>query len=265
MKLQDTVLYRMRRSLLFLALLLVSVSGYGQQRIAYPGNSGNGSGDTIGNSQRERVLGFYLRKTDTPRDFIDGKGYHPYYLRSRTTPVLRAGEDRTASLTIHGRTYDNIVLHYDTFTGEVIYTDDSLIYDSKVRFVALNSNNISRFDLYFRLDTMSFRYFGKDPETTFNLQEGFYEVVRDLSTRFIIRHVSTSYISYSKTEEYTYAPVSYIRIGNGFSMITSRKQFISLFGDRSEEISHFLRQKKIRIPKADKRQINDVLKYYESL
>jgi hypothetical protein len=110
-----------------------------------------------------------------------------------------------------------------------------------------------------------FRYFRKDRDTTFNLQDGFYEVVRDMPTGYIIKHVSTKFISFNKTEEYRYAPVSYIRISDGFSMITSRKQFISLFGDRSEEIRHFLRQKRIKIPGAGKRQITDVLQYYEGL
>jgi len=265
MKLQNTGLCCMKRNILFQVLLLVSVMVYGQQVIRYPGAVGKGSNDTIGKLQQEWLIGYYLKKTGSPREFIDGKDYYPYYLRSRNTPLLRADEDRSASLTINGRRYNNIVLQYDTYTDDVIYTDDSLIYDNQVRYVALNSNKISQFELYFKSDTLLFRYFSKYSDTTFNLQDGFYEVVRDMSTGYIIKHVSTTSISFNKTVEYRYAPVSYIRISDGFSMIISRKQFISLFGYRSEEIRHFLRQKKIRIPKADKRQITDVLKYYESL
>ena len=54
-------------------------------------------------------------------------------------------------------------------------------------------------------------------------------------------------------------------VGDGFVRITSRKQFVNLFGNRSKEIKKFIKEKRIRIPRADKQQIADILRFYESI
>jgi hypothetical protein len=239
--------------IVFLILIMISFKGQCQQNIR------------IHEIDSRQLNDLYLQKTGSSREYIDGKDYFPYYYRSETTPILRPEEERAASLTIHGRTYIGLVLQYDTYTDGVIYTDDSLIYNNRVCEVSLNKDCISRFDLFFSNDTMRFRYFCGESDTTFNLPQGFYEVAYDMQSKFLIRHVSSAVISPDKVESYVYTPVNYIKVNNGYAGIESRKQFISLFGNRSEEISHFLRQKHIRIKKADKEQITGVLKYYEAL
>jgi hypothetical protein len=246
-------MFRVRIYIVFLMLAMISPEGASQQNIQDHKIDG------------QRLKNLYLAKTGSPREYIDGKDYFPYYFRSGTTPLLRPEEGRTASLTIHGRTYDGLTLQYDTFSDELIYADDSLIYNNRVCKVSLNKEYVSRFDLYFRSDTLHFRYFKRESDTTFSLPEGFYEVAYEMKTKFLIRHVSTNDLSPDKTESYIYKPVNYIQVSHGYAGIESRKQFVSLFGDKSEEISRFLHQKHIRIKKAVKEQIRDVLKYYEAL
>lgn len=235
------------------SLLLISPELACQQnnRILYTGN--------------RKLNDFYLEKTGSPREYIDGKDYFPYYFRSENTPILRSGEERSATLTIHGRTYNGLNLQYDTYSDEVIYSDDSLVYDNRIRQVSLNKYCISRFDLFFRHDTLHFRYFPGMNDTDFNLPDGFYEVGYDRKTGLLVRHISSVVVSMNKVESYNYRPVNFVRVSDGFEEIESRKQFVSLFGSRSEQISHFLRQNHIRIKRADKKQITDVLKYYETL
>ena len=82
--------------------------------------------------------------------------------------------------------------------------------------------------------------------------------------RFLIKHISSRY-KYEAIDEYSYNPVRYLKIGDEYSRLSSKKQFIALFGDRSDEIRKFLRDNGIWFRKADKRQIVDVLKFYENL
>jgi hypothetical protein len=255
----------MFKNIVFLIVLLASLPGYGQQEMLFPGTDSKTRFDSIEKLQINRVNNLYLQRTGFDREFVDGKDYVPYYYRSRSTPLLRSDEDRSASLTIQGRTYAPLVLQYDTHTDEVIYTEDSLIFNNRVYQVSLNKNKISRFDLCFRHDTLHFSYFGKDRHTNFNLEDGFYEVAYENKTQYLIRHVSLVYHTMDKIEEYFVQPVNYINVGHGFSKITTTKQFIELFGKQSDDIRHFLQEKKIRIRKADKKQITNVLKYYEAL
>ena len=215
-------------------------------------------------------LQLYLDQTDSEIGFVHGKEYYPYYYRSVNSPVLRAEERRTASLTFDGRTYDNIVLQYDTYTDEVIYTYDNLFIDDKIRKVSLNKYDVGSFDLCFSGDTMHFRYFAQANDSLFNLSDGFYEVVRDSKTKCVIRHQSEKNIVLNSPgsyafDDYLYKPVCYINTGDGYQKFTSRKQFTRLFNSSSVQISRFLRSNRIRIKKADKVQISEVLKYYEQL
>ena len=222
--------------------------------------------DTVQNG----MIGIYLEKTGPARAFIDGKNYYPYYLNAKNIPLLRDEERRSARLTINGRSYDNLVLKYDTYTDDIIYTDDSLIYDNRVRQVALNKYKVSRFDLIFSYDTMFFRFFSKTIDSTFNLPEGFYELARSGKVTYLIRHrsyatkVAPGYNAAS-LRDYVYKPENYIRMENDFARITSRRQFTELFGEHSHEMNRYLKSRRINISKADKRQIIEVLKYYEKL
>ena len=216
----------------------------------------------------EGMIHVYLEKTGPARAFIDGKNYYPYYLNAKNIPLLRNEERRSARLTINGRSYENLVLKYDTYTDDIIYTDDSLIYDNRVRQVALNKYKVSSFDLIFSYDTLFFRYFSKESDSTFNLPEGFYEVARSGEVTYLIRHRSYATkaapgYNAPSLRDYVYKPENYIRIDNDFVRITSRRQFTQLFGEHSHEINRYLQSRRINISKADKRQIIEVLRYYE--
>jgi hypothetical protein len=254
-----------KRDILFLTMLIFSLTGSSQRANPFPGNGSKEFYDSIGKLQINRMNILYLEKTGIDRALVDGKDYFPYYYRSQNKPLLRNNEERSAALIIHGRSFRNIVLQYDTYTDELIYSDDHLIFNNRFCQVSLNKNEVSRFDLYFRHDTLHFRYFCKDNDAGFSLDDGFYEVVYESGTEYLIRHKSSVYQTIDKIEEYSYKPVSYIKISNGFSEITSKKKFIALFGKKSDDIRHFLRQRRIRFQQADKKQISEVLRYFESL
>ena len=215
-------------------------------------------------------LRFYLDQTSIKRGFVNGREYYDYYFRSMHSPILRDDEPRTAILTFRGRTYNNLDLQYDTYTDEVVYAYDSLILGDKFRKVSLNKYDVDRFDLCFRKDTMHFMYLSTEIDSSFSLNDGFYEIAHDSKTKFIIRHVSVKYTILDSPgtyaiDDYQYKPVNYINTGDGYKKITSRKQFVRLFNSSSSQISRFLRTNRINIRKADKRQISVVLNYYEQL
>jgi hypothetical protein len=66
-------------------------------------------------------------------------------------------------------------------------------------------------------------------------------------------------------DEYGYKPAGYVMTDAGFTRITSRKQFVNLFGSKSKEIKQFIGSNGIRIRKADKNQIKNILVFYEGL
>jgi len=228
------------------------------------------AGIQLVNAEGGEWLQQYFEKTAPPLGFVSGCEYYPYYFRARTSPILRGEEIRTAILTFQGRMYNNLVLQYDTYTDEVVYSYDTISVGNKIPMVSLNKYDASSFDLCFDKDTLHFRYLSNDTDPAFSLPGGYYEVVHDSKTQFIIRHRSDKYTILESNnayaiDDYLYDPIEYINTGAGFQRITSRKQFIKSFGSASAQISRFLRTNRIRIKEADKGQVTRVLKYYEQL
>jgi hypothetical protein len=206
----------------------------------------------------------YTVETGCGKDFINGRDYVQYYPRSEHKPILYPDKEGTASLTYRGRAYRNLVLHYDTYFDQVIYGIKTTTSRDYVRQVALNSDNISQFVLYFDHDTLTFRYFSNKLDPYFNLDDGFYEVVYNGRCKYLVRHMSTHYML-NGVDEYSYDPSGYVMVGDGFVRITSRKQFVHLFGKRSKEIKQTIKERRISIRRADKHQIADILRFYESI
>jgi hypothetical protein len=242
-------------------LLLVSFRGF-SQTFQLPVNTDNSELFVrIEKDQLKDIDSLYVVESGCGSDFISGREYSVYYFRSDHKPVLFYGRERTASLVYKGRRYANLVLQYDTFLDQVIY----MVYNNwNASQVALNSDNISRFDLYFDYDTLTFRYISDAVYPSFNLDDGFYEVTYDGKCKYIIRHGSTHY-KRNGVDEYDYKPTGYVMINGGFIKITSQKQFVDLFGSKSKEIKQFVVNNRIRIRRADKRQITDIITFYESL
>ncbi|MCU0377462.1 MAG: hypothetical protein MUC78_04315 [Bacteroidales bacterium] len=252
------------RNILILTLLFTSFEVNAQQRFPFIEPDAVQVFGELERAQVDHLTNLYLKNTTYPRDLIHGREYIRYWYNSKDNPLLRSDEERSASIVFRGRSYDNIVLQYDTFTDQVIYTDDTLIFNNRMWQVALNGDYIERFDLRFGNEILRFRYFRKEQDSTFNLQDGIYEVVYDNACKYIIRHISTRAII-DGVDEYTYAPVGYIKVSNGYSEISSKEQFLRLFGDRYAEVRQLIRHNNIRIRKPDKWQIAEVLKYYEEL
>ena len=228
------------------------------------------TGIHLENTEEGEWLQQYIEKTAPALGFVNGREYYIYHFRSKNSPILRNDERRTANLTFRGRTYYNIVLQYDTYTDEVIYSYDTVTVDNKIPRVSLNKYDVISFDLCFDYDTLHFRYLSGASDPTFSLPDGYYEVVLESKSRFIIRHKSEKYtnLDYMNSyaiDEYLYHPIFYINTGDGFQKITSRKQFIKLFSPAAAQISRFLRTNRIKFRKADKGQITRVLKYYEQI
>ncbi len=204
----------LKYSLLYL-FLLSSLLLEGQQA----GNTVIGierdSLEKLEKTQADKLLMIYLKEVGRRDELINGRDFFPYYYRSKLKPLLFPDKNRSASLVLKGRTYDDIILHYDTYTDEVILADTSLVFNSRLYEVSLNSDNIDMFILKFDNDTLTFRFFRQEPANGFNLQNGFYEVVSEGSIKYLVRHRSVVH-ERNGIDEYFYSPVGYVSTGKEF-------------------------------------------------
>jgi hypothetical protein len=222
------------------------------------------SSNNIIDRQMEYILSEYSARVETPKEFINGKEYEPYYLRSKSKPVLMHDIKRTATLFTKTRKYSNLSLQYDTFLDEVIYTDTSRTINFRFPQIALNKDIVEGFNLYFDTDSMIFKYFAAPECTKVDLAEGFYEIGYTGESKYVIRHTSSFYVR-EGLNEYKYTPENYISVGDKYFRIKSRGSLLKLFGDKSDEMKRYLHMSRIRIKQADKSQFTNILKFYDSL
>jgi hypothetical protein len=255
----------MIKNSLLIALFLCSFTVVGQNSVSFKKNTSNDKYSSLEKNQIKDLYELYSLKLGSSYELVNGREYFPYYNRSKLKPILFIDRKHSSSITLRGRNYDNISLNYDTFSDEVIFNVTMLLnnnYDPYV--VSLNKDNVDCFELKYIDDTLSFRYLQKVTNPGFDLQDGFYELVYNGKSKYIIKHKSSVYES-DGVKEYSYTPVGYVNAGNGYVKIKSRGQFYRLFGDRSEDVRRFIKESGINIRRADKKQIMYVLNYFDSL
>jgi len=209
-------------------------------------------------AQKEYVEKAYALRVGVDDGLINGRTYFPYHYRSKSKPLLFFEKDRTASISINGRNYKNVFLHYDTFTDEVIYPEIENKHAQGLYQVSLNKDIIDSFVLFFNDDTLTFRNVTVNEAASAGIPSGFYESAYDGDIKYIIRHTSAVHQK-NGIGEYFYSPIGYVDTGSGFTRIRSNSKFIKLFGDRSAEIKKILDRYKINVRKANKNQITGAL------
>jgi hypothetical protein len=252
------------QTLFFLVSSLVSGQNSNLLKSKSYKDSGNTDKTSLIARQTDYLKKLYSENVEAPMELINGKEYEPYYLRSEVKPLLFPNRERTASILTRTRRYNNLTLQYDTYLDEVVYTDTSKQINFRFPQIALNKDIIAGFNLYFKDDSLIFRYFGVSDCSGKNLKEGFYEVVHEGKTSYIIKHESSFY-QRQGLNNYKYSAKNLISTGGEFIRIKNKKSLLSLFGERSVEIKSFLHSAKIKMRKADKEQILAIVKFYDSL
>jgi hypothetical protein len=253
----------MSKFLLFLLVFSISIQGIAQKSLTLQGVNERNNYLTILGFQKDYLYKFYYQKVDDADALINGRDYVPYYNRSKSKPLLIDEKKSTGSLTFNGRKYNHLILDYDTYLDELIYSDSSKFINDVMFKIALNKEPVDGFSLFPGNDTLIFRHFRPGGTMKFNLPEGFYEVIYDGETKYIRKHQSLP-LEKDGIYEYVYSAYDYILVGDDFSRITTTKSFIKLLGAKSNRVKKFMRINSVHLRKADNKEISIVMKYYDS-
>lgn len=216
------------------------------------------------NGQIDYLTRFYFQNVNNTYELVNGKEYIPYYFNSSQKPLLFFGRKHKSSLVVNGRRYQDVFLEYDTHLDELIYSDNMKLIDSKVFTIALNKDPVDGFSFYYSDDTLVLRHLSPERDPEFNLPEGFYEVVYDGRSKYIISHRSHLNVE-EGMDQYVYEPEKYIQLKGKYIRVKNTRGFLELFEDRTAEMKKFLRSNRIHFRKSDKKAIAAALQYYDKL
>jgi hypothetical protein len=212
----------------------------------------------------QQVKDFYYKSISTPIEILNGKEYINYFFHGKTTPLLFSNQLFNSSMIFNKRTYNNVNLQYDTYLDEVLYTDTSKIINFEFPRIALNKELVEGFSFHFRGEFYNFRHLNFPVQSKNSPGDGFYDLVYDGPSMFIIKHRSSLY-ERDAVIEYKYSPIKYIFIEGAFRKFVSMKDFIGLFGSHEEEIREYLHDNRIKIRNTSKDVIAGILKHYDSI
>ncbi len=178
-------------------------------------------------------------------------------------PILFYNKESRGSIRFFNGELRNIMLEYDTFLDELVYTDSTRYSQYPYCKITLNRDSFICFTLNFGEDTMVFKYLKPEDEKFYNLKEGFYEVVYEGKSRYIVKHQS-SVAETNSVKNYYYKPVLYLLTGSSYTRIKSSKKLISLLAAGSPDLTAYITANNINRRSPTKKQIIGLLKYYDS-
>jgi hypothetical protein len=253
--------------LLILIIILVREENpaYGQQGIISDNHDDRNSRIAPSELQAGDIRDLYFSQVSYPREIVYGKEYLSYYYRSNVIPLLNSGKEFNATLILNGRKYENILLQYDTFLDEVIYTDTSMMINFQFPKIALNKNAISSFTLYTETGSMQFEYVKFPSSGNAKFQDGFYEIAYNGRVKLLIKHVSKEYTTSQALINYEYTPQMLVFSGNEYYRLKGKRSLISIFSNSTDDFGKQLKEAGIKSKITDKNQVINVLKYFDAL
>jgi|WetSurMetagenome_2_1015567.scaffolds.fasta_scaffold09224_4 hypothetical protein len=254
----------MIKYLFFFSLIFFSMTATAQHSVKANANSGDDTYAGLEKKQIENLYRFYSGKIESSYDFICGREHYPYYFSSEFKPILFYGKKHSSLITIKGSTYSNYSLSYDTNKDQLIYLDTVNRMAYRPFGMALNRNNVNNFEFDYSDDTLSFRFFSKENDPSFNLADGFYQVVYYGKCKYLVKYVASA-VMHGSEIEYYYSPVGLLNTGNGYVKVKMGMQFLRQFGTRTRDIRKYMSRSGINFRRASKRQLVSVFKYYDSL
>jgi len=254
----------MARLSFLLFLILCSFRGLSQETAIVIASGGKDMIAHTEKAQKEYLEKAYSLRVGVDDGVVNGRTYFPYHYRSKNKPLLYFEKDRTASITMDGRKYENIILQYDTFTDEVIFPEIENKHGQGLYQISLNKDIIDSFVLFFKDDTLTFRNITEKEVGRASLPSGFFEIAYDGDSKFMVRHTSAVHQK-NGIDEYFYSAAGYVNTGSGFTRIRSNGQFIKMFGNRSAEMKKIVDRYKINVRKANKNQIISALRLFDNL
>lgn len=254
----------MTKNLIFFSLIFLSMTVTAQHQVKVKSSEVTDTYAGLEKNEIKNLYVLYSGKVESSYDFICGREHYPYYYSSESKPILFYGKKHTSSITINGSTYNNYSLNYDTNKDQLIYLDTVNRMAYRPFGMALNRDNVNNFEFDYIDDTLIFRFFSKDSDPSFNLADGFYQVVYFGKCKYLIKYMSSA-VMHGSEIEYYYSPVGFLNTGKGYVKVKMEAQFKRQFGSGSREVRKYMSASGINFRRASKRDLVNVFKYYDSL
>jgi len=219
------------------------------------------SAQQAGQSDLQELYHNILHPSDV---LLNGREYKYYFQPRVSSPLIPEDPLPSASVIIRGTEYQNVLLLYDTYKDLVVYYSPHTLFDGLINTVNVNSHIIEEFTLQLPSGRARFRYLEFPEGQEGLLSSGFYEIVSEGASNFIIDHGAVKKIQ-DGIVAYQYTMGRYIFNSGAVYKITGKKSLLKALSDQASEVNDYLKRTKIQVRGADKEELKGVLDYYTAL
>ncbi len=188
----------------------------------------------------------------------NGRVWRNLYLKIDGDPYLFSTDFLPGTVTIDGKTFDNIKIRYD------IYNDQILILTDKIIILQLNKEMVDGFIIKSAEVNYRFKKIDKNDQSPVS---GYVNVVYDKATSLFVKYkkeIDTSSSDNLFGVFYLMRKI-YVMKDGYIQQISSRKQFLKLLQDKKQQVKNYIKGNKIKVSKLNPWSFATILEFYDSV
>jgi len=201
---------------------------------------------------------------DLQKDTIDrqilynGRVWRVLYKNVKGFEFLFTKDFLPGSVTIEGKTYNNLKLKYDICNDEILTANSSGI------ILQLNKEMVEKFTLYY--ENKIFYFHNIKADTISNLS-GYVNVLHDGKTAFYVKYKKEILLlaDDNKNDIFSETFKTYIKKGSTIYPMNNKKDLTTVLIDKQPEVKAFIKKNKIQVSKKTPGSFIPVLIYYDTL
>lgn len=188
----------------------------------------------------------------------NGRAWRNLYYKIRGDQFLFSTEFLTGSVTIDGKTYNNLFLKYDIFNDELLtITDHNII-------LQLNKEMIDLFTIRYQDRILNFKRLNAD---SLNVLSGFVNVLFDGGTSLYVKYRKEILLLAVENKYDMFNQVNRIFVEKNGQIfrIDSKRELLKLLEDQKRLVADFIRSNKLKFSRRNPESFKPVIEYYDKL
>ena len=220
----------------------------------FPGSVLNG----IAPSRSESFSGCTQDTLQSKQILYNGRVWRNLYINIRGDQFLFSSDFLPGTVTINGKTYNNMNIKYD------IYNDEMLTVTDRRIILQLNKEMVEMFTIDFDNKTYLFQKMESEGKNTLTgyvniLKNGDFSLVVKYKKEIDLLAVENKYDIFNQSNRI------YIRKEGVLYPIYFRKDFLNLLSDYKQQVRDFIKVRKIHITKRNPGSFIPVIEFYDNL
>ena len=188
----------------------------------------------------------------------NGRIWKNLYYNIRGDEYLFSKDFLHGSVTMNGKTFNNVDLKYD------IYNDELILMVNAATYIQLNKEMVTAFTLDYSNTVYNFR---KLPSNSQSALSGYVNILYEGKTSLYLkfRKEILKLAVDHKYDEFNQIQSLFLNRDGQYNKISGKGDFLNLLDDEKVNIREYIKSDKIKLNKKRPESFISILKYYDSL